>query len=184
MQITPIEIRQKRFEKKFRGYHVDEVDAFLHSLAHTWEKVTTQFNELKSTVEVYKKDIERLKNIENALLKTVRDGETTAVHMIEQAKKEAELIIKEAALEAERLVQEANIQARLIEEQSRQASYQLKLTKEQELVAAQAAVQGAISYKEEVLRQLQRLGKELLEKSQVSESNSISEKAERGIYDE
>jgi DivIVA domain-containing protein len=33
-QITPIEIRQKNFEKSFRGYQPDEFSAFLHTLSH------------------------------------------------------------------------------------------------------------------------------------------------------
>ena len=36
MNITPLEIRQKEFEKGFRGYDNDEVSAFLNSLSIEW----------------------------------------------------------------------------------------------------------------------------------------------------
>ena len=38
MKITPLEIRQKSFEKVFRGYDKDEVAAFLQILGSEWEK--------------------------------------------------------------------------------------------------------------------------------------------------
>jgi cell division initiation protein len=33
MRVTPLEIRQKTFEKNFRGYQTDEVNAFLLTLS-------------------------------------------------------------------------------------------------------------------------------------------------------
>jgi len=36
MNITPIEIRKKEFEKAFRGYEKEEVDAFLQALSQEW----------------------------------------------------------------------------------------------------------------------------------------------------
>ena len=39
MKITPLEIRQKNFEKKLRGYDKDEVSAFLLSLSNEWERL-------------------------------------------------------------------------------------------------------------------------------------------------
>ena len=39
MKITPLEIRQKTFEKVFRGYEKDEVNAYLQSLSMEWERM-------------------------------------------------------------------------------------------------------------------------------------------------
>ncbi len=166
MQITPIEIRQKRFEKKFRGYHTEEVDAFLHSLSYTWEKLTTQLNELKASLETYKKDINRLESLEDALLKTVRDGETTAIHLVEQAKRECELMAKEATIQIDQMIHEAKEQVQALEVQTRNELYQSKERLEQELVSTKLALQETLYYKESILRQLQTLGQELLAKSQ------------------
>ena len=47
MNITPLEIRQKVFEKKLRGYDRDEVAAFLNSLSIEWEKLNDQAKELQ-----------------------------------------------------------------------------------------------------------------------------------------
>ena len=46
MKITPLEIRQKAFEKNFRGYNQDEVNAFLQTLSQEWERVGDENKEL------------------------------------------------------------------------------------------------------------------------------------------
>jgi len=45
MKITPLEIRQKDFEKKMRGYDKDEVNAFLQSLSQEWERTLDETKE-------------------------------------------------------------------------------------------------------------------------------------------
>ena len=52
MKITPLEIRQKTFEKKLRGYDKEEVDAFLMSLSQEWETLNTRNKEQKHKIEV------------------------------------------------------------------------------------------------------------------------------------
>jgi len=167
MQITPIEIRQKRFEKKFRGYHTDEVDAFLYSLAHMWEKLTTQSSELKIMLEVYKQDLKRLEGLEDALLKNIQVSDVTATHIVEQATRESELILQEASLEAQKLLYEAKTNAQAIEEKSRHEAKQHKESLDKELIATRLAVQETINYKVNMAKILQDLGQELLEKNQL-----------------
>ena len=174
MQITPIEIRQKRFEKKFRGYHADEVDAFLHSLAYTWEKLTTQFNELKALLEVYKKDLDRLKGLEDALLKTIQDADSAAAHLVAQANKESELTIKEAKLEANQLLHQAKDHAQAIQEKSKAEARKTKEAVEQELAATQLAIQETMYYQVTLKEQFQHLGKDLLAKSQALQNDIAS----------
>ena len=45
MKVTPIEIRQKDFNKVFRGYDKEEVDAFLKSLSQEWEKLMWKYQQ-------------------------------------------------------------------------------------------------------------------------------------------
>ena len=49
MKITPLEIRQKSFEKEFRGYDKDEVNAYLRSLSQEWEKLLDELKELRES---------------------------------------------------------------------------------------------------------------------------------------
>ena len=47
MKITPLEIRQKTFEKKLRGFDKDEVNAFLLSMSNEWERILDENKELR-----------------------------------------------------------------------------------------------------------------------------------------
>lgn len=179
MQITPLEIRQKRFEKRFRGYYTDEVDAFLHSLAYTWEKLTTQFKELQATVDGYKKQVDRLENLEDALLKVIKDANNTADHMVDQAKKESNLMIKEATIEADRLIHEAKNKAQVIETVGKEEVSKFKHIIEQDLVSKKIAIQEANHYKESFIKQLQQLSEELWKKSQILETIPYVEASEK-----
>ena len=94
MKITPLEIRQKAFEKVFRGYDKDEVNAFLQILSTEWEKSLDEKKELTIKLESLEKEITKLREVENSLYKTLKTAEDTGANMIQQANKAAELQLK------------------------------------------------------------------------------------------
>ncbi len=112
MKITPLEIRQKTFEKVFRGYDKDEVHAFLQTLSHEWEKIYDDYKELKVRFDHAEKEIVKLREVEGSLYKTLKTAEDTGANMIEQSKKTAELHVREANIKAEGLMNEAKSMAR------------------------------------------------------------------------
>ena len=57
MKITPLEIRQKAFEKGFRGYNPDEVNAFLQSLSQEWERSVDEGKELRIKLEACEREV-------------------------------------------------------------------------------------------------------------------------------
>lgn len=164
MLITPIEIRQKSFEKSFRGYNVDEVDAFLYSLAFVWEKLTFECNALKLSLESNQKEVNRLRAVENALLKNVQDAETTANNIIKQTEKAAALKIREAAMEAKEIIQQAESKAKAIEEESKANHQQLTNQLNAELQKIEKTIQQQEDYRDELIRQFQQIAKDILQK--------------------
>lgn len=96
MRITPIEIRQRQFEKKFRGFDIDEVSAYLNTLSNEWERLVDENKELKKRFEAAEKEVAKLREVENTLYKTLKTAEDTGNNIIDQANKKAELLIKEA----------------------------------------------------------------------------------------
>ncbi|GJM27863.1 MAG: hypothetical protein DHS20C17_04980 [Cyclobacteriaceae bacterium] len=118
MKVTPLEIRKKSFEKVFRGYDKDEVNAFLVSLSQAWEKVMDENKELAIKLESAEKEIAKLREIENSLFKTLKTAEDTGANMIEQANKTAELHMKETQMKADALMNESETKARSIMEES------------------------------------------------------------------
>jgi len=117
MKITPLEIRQKTFEKAFRGLDKDEVNAFLVTLSQEWEKLIDENKELTIKLESSQKEVEKLREVENSLFKTLKTAEDTGASMIDQATKTAELHLKETQMRAEGLLNDAKSKAKdMIEE--------------------------------------------------------------------
>lgn len=112
MKISPIEIRKKEFEKAFRGYEKEEVDAFLQSLSQEWEKVQEESRELLRKVETLEKEVARMRDVETTLYRTLKSAEDTSSNIIEQSNKAAELHVREAQMNAEALLNEARGRAR------------------------------------------------------------------------
>ena len=57
MRITPLDIRQKTFEKNFRGYEKDEVNAFLLTLSQEWERVLDEDTEGRIKLEATEREV-------------------------------------------------------------------------------------------------------------------------------
>lgn len=112
MKITPLEIRQKTFEKAFRGLDKDEVQAFLVTLSQEWEKLIDENKELTIKLEASQKEVEKLREVENSLFKTLKTAEDTGASMIDQATKTAELHMKETQMRAEALMNDAKSKAK------------------------------------------------------------------------
>ena len=60
MKITPLDIRQKTFEKAFRGLDKEEVTAFLVTLSQEWEKLMDENKELSIKLNSSEKEVEKL----------------------------------------------------------------------------------------------------------------------------
>jgi len=117
MKITPLEIRQKTFEKKIRGYDKDEVNAFLMSMSQEWERLLDENKERGIRMDASKKEIDKLREVESSLYKTLKTAEDTGANMIDQANKTAELHLRETQLQADSLLNEAKSKAKnMIEE--------------------------------------------------------------------
>lgn len=162
MQITPAEIRQKNFERKMRGYHVEEVDAFLHALAYAWDRVNAQYKAATLELDQSKKEIRRLEDLENALVRTIKDAEYTANHIVAQAKQEAELIIRKAHIDSEKLLHEAQKKVESIEIRSKVEIEYTKNRLEKEMAEMQRVTCDTLQYKANLFQQLQQLAEDIL----------------------
>jgi len=107
MRISPLDIQQKQFPIKFRGFDVEEVYAFLELVREEMEELIRENASLKEQVHRSENQIREFRDMENTLKETLM----TAQQMVEDykvnARKEAELIIKEAELKAEEVIKEA-----------------------------------------------------------------------------
>ena len=107
MRITPLDIQQKQFPIRFRGFDVEEVYAFLEVVREEMEELLRENAFIKENIYRVENQLKEYKDMESTLRETL----ITAQQMIEDYKnnsrKEAELILREAELKAEAIVKEA-----------------------------------------------------------------------------
>ena len=66
MKITPLEIRQKTFQKELRGYTKEEVKSFLDLLSREWEGLQDELREMKFRYEQADKEAKKLRDVEDS----------------------------------------------------------------------------------------------------------------------
>jgi len=107
MRITPLDIQQKQFPMKFRGFDVEEVYAFLEIVREEMEDLLRENASLKEQVHRAENQIKEYRDMETTLRETLM----TAQQMVEEyktnARKEAELLIREAEIKADGVMKEA-----------------------------------------------------------------------------
>jgi len=108
MRITPLDIQQKQFPVRFRGFDVEEVYAFLEVVREEMEELTRDNSVLKENVFRLENQLKEFKDMEGTLRETL----LTAQQMVDDYKtnslKEAEIILREAELKSERVLDEAH----------------------------------------------------------------------------
>jgi cell division initiation protein len=108
MKMTPLDIRQKRFEVTLRGYTRKEVEGFLELTASEFEEVVrdniTLKEELKRTQARLEHHVEREKTLQETMVTAQRISEDVK----SQARKEAEVLIAQAELQSDKIIAGAN----------------------------------------------------------------------------
>lgn len=190
MKITPLEIRQKSFEKNFRGYDKDEVNAFLQTLSQEWERMVDQQKELKFKLEATQEEVSKLREVESSLFKTLKTAEDTGSSMVDQAKRTAELHLKESQMKAEAIISESRSKAKSMIENAEHKTRQLVETMEDEVKSLEQTYKTLENYRENLILDLRNIANDTLEKAErasnqrdrfsidetVSKARSVSEK--------
>lgn len=174
MRITPLEIRQKTFEKNFRGYEKEEVHAFLTTLSQEWERVVDENKELKFKFESTEREIQKLREVESSLYKTLKTAEDTGASVIDQARKAAELHLRESQLKADQLLNEAKTKAKDTIEESEVRAKQIIEDMEDRVKALIEQYKKLESTREDMVSELKRLASEVLDKVERTRHQSKS----------
>lgn len=164
MRITPLDIRQKAFEKNFRGYQIDEVNAFLLTLSQEWERILDENKELRIKLEGTEREVTKLREVESSLYKTLKTAEDTGAHVIEQARQTAELHLKESQMKADAMLHEAKSKAKDTIEESEMRAKELVADMEDRLKSLIDSYKKLETTREDLLNDLRRLGNETIER--------------------
>ncbi|OAB33891.1 DivIVA domain-containing protein [Paenibacillus glacialis] len=139
MPLTPLDIHNKEFARRIRGYDEDEVNEFLDQVIKDYEGVIRENKELQNQMFTLQERLDHFINIEDSLSKTIIVAQEAADDVKTNAKKESQLIIKESEKNADRIINEALSKSRKIsmeiEELKKQAS--IYRTRFRSLVEAQ-----------------------------------------------
>lgn len=165
MKITPLEIRQKAFEKGFRGYDKDEVNAFLLSLSGEWERMIDENKDLRTKLEASDKEVNKLREVENTLFKTLQTAESTGNTIMEQANRQAELELKDAGMKAEKMVEQARSQAQQTVEQAERRSEAIVREMQEELKELAQRFRELENYRDDIINSLRGLSGEIIDKT-------------------
>jgi cell division initiation protein len=164
MKITPLEIRQKTFEKNFRGYEKDEVHAFLLTLSQEWERIMDENKELRIKLDTTEREVSKLREVESSLFKTLKTAEDTGANVIDQARKAAELHLRESQLKAEAMLNEAKSKAQNTIEESETRARQIITEMEERLKTLVDSYKKMESSREDLLSDLKRMASDLMER--------------------
>lgn len=114
MALSPIDIHNKEFTSKFRGYDEDEVNEFLEQIMKDFENILEENKALKSSLKQSNEQVSHFNSIEQTLQKSILTAQEAAEDVRRNSMKESQLIIKEAEKNADRIVNEALSRSRKI----------------------------------------------------------------------
>ncbi|MDU4271048.1 MAG: DivIVA domain-containing protein [Enterococcus hirae] len=124
MALTPLDIQNKTFPTKMRGYNQDEVDDFLDLVVRDYEEITQRNRELEKAVKHSEEKLEYFNELKDALNQSIIVAQDTADKVKTSASKESEVIVTSAQNKADELVATAKKRAHQLttdaEEKARQ----------------------------------------------------------------
>ena len=124
MALTPLDIQNKTFPTKMRGYNQDEVDDFLDLVVRDYEEITQRNRELEKAVKHSEEKLEYFNELKDALNQSIIVAQDTADKVKTSASKESEVIVTSAQNKADELVATAEKRAHQLttdaEEKARQ----------------------------------------------------------------
>ncbi|MDP2872654.1 MAG: DivIVA domain-containing protein [Bacillota bacterium] len=107
MSLTPLDIQNKEFRRRFRGYHEQEVDEFLDEVVRDFELLVKENASLKDRLARSEERLGQYLNVEESLKRALVTAEQAAADLRAVAQKEAEIIVREAKEQAARMIASA-----------------------------------------------------------------------------
>jgi len=108
MKLSPLEISQREFARRFRGFDPGEVRAFLEEVASEMEELMRESRLRDERIRQLEEQVATLAEREGALRTTLMTAQKMTEEIKENAKREADLVRKEAELNAEKILESAH----------------------------------------------------------------------------
>lgn len=104
--LRPIDIQNKEFDKKIKGYSCDEVDDFLDVVIQDYELLCKENQSLRDKIGLLTETVERYKQMEATMQKSMEMARLAAEDTRRNAEAEANAILQKAKLDASHLARQ------------------------------------------------------------------------------
>lgn len=122
MALTPLDIHNKEFDVKLRGYDKDEVNDFLDQVIKDYEAVLKENDHLTESLKQSQEKLKYFNDLKDSLNQSIIVAQEAADKVKANSQREAEIINREAQKQGQDIIDQANDKARhIIEEASKKA---------------------------------------------------------------
>ena len=104
--LRPIDIQNKEFDKKIKGYSCDEVDDFLDVVIQDYELLCKENQSLRDKIGLLTETVDRYKQMEATMQKSMEMARLAAEDTRRTAAAEANAILQKAKLDASHLARQ------------------------------------------------------------------------------
>jgi len=115
MYRTPLDIQNKEFSRKFRGYDINEVKEYLSQLADEWASLIEENKTLETRLKDLEGQLEYYRNIESLLKETLLSTQQAMNELRKTAEEERRTIISSAQNSAREIIRNAEEEKAKIE---------------------------------------------------------------------
>lgn len=154
MKLTALDLRKQEFNRTFRGFDTEEVDAFLQMVSTQWQEAMDELRRLEEKVRELEFKLEHYLKVEEALEEALKTARETSRRTLENAEQRARQLVEEAEQKAGLIMGEAEQQARKTLEDARQRSVEALRQGEAERHQLQRDVQRITSRRNEIVARL------------------------------
>ncbi|NNC90893.1 MAG: DivIVA domain-containing protein [Acidimicrobiia bacterium] len=118
MDLSAIDVQQKTFRERFRGYDPDDVEDFLDRVVETLRGYELKLRQQQESVDALQQDLAGTKEAEEAIKRTYITAQRTSQEMVSEAQSKANSIVDRAKNEAEATVSEARAEVKRTREEA------------------------------------------------------------------
>ena len=111
MALTSLDIRDKAFSPKFRGYDIDEVEEFLDIIVNDYEELIRENHEKEAKIRNLEERLIYFDEMKDSLSQSVLIAQDTAERVKQAAQERSGNIVQQAEQDAQRLLDRAKYKA-------------------------------------------------------------------------
>ncbi len=111
MALTSLDIRDKGFSTRFRGYDIDEVEEFLDIIVNDYEELIRENREKEAKIRNLEERLIYFDEMKDSLSQSVLIAQDTAERVKQAAQERSGNIVQQAEQDAQRLLDRAKYKA-------------------------------------------------------------------------